>query len=96
MSKVDRMKRLTINEKLALVRRVYNHVLDHTESFEEEHIGADLAYLLGAIANGSCCEWEEDRPLVELLKRTSFKGKDVVMLHVQVAPVSMVDLDEGG
>jgi hypothetical protein len=38
-------------------------------SFELEHIGEDLAYLLGAMLQGECCAWPEHRPLVKLLRK---------------------------
>jgi hypothetical protein len=40
----------------ALATEVYKVVHEETESFEEEHIGVDLAYLLGAILTGTYCE----------------------------------------
>jgi hypothetical protein len=39
-------------ERAALALRVYEAVLDSTESFEVQFVGANLAYLMGAILRG--------------------------------------------
>ena len=56
------------SRRLPLLREVYEAVYNEVESFEEENIGADLAYLLGAMLEGSCCDWDADRPFVKLLR----------------------------
>jgi hypothetical protein len=58
-----------LRERSELALDVYATIEHATESFEEEHIGADLAYLLGAILRGSGCEWDTDRPFVRLLRK---------------------------
>jgi hypothetical protein len=40
-------------EEVALVLRIYNLVLEQTETFEDSNIGAALAYLMAAILKGS-------------------------------------------
>lgn len=58
------------SRRLALAVDVYEYVLDSTETLEgEDKVGPDLAYLLGAIAKGTECEWSSDRPIVRLLLR---------------------------
>lgn len=58
----------SLPERAALAREIYAKVENGTESFEVDHLGADLAYLLGAILRGdSGCEWDDDRPFVRLL-----------------------------
>ena len=55
----------------AIVRRaaeVYQAVVDATETLESYDIGADLAYLLGAIITQSGCEWPRNRPIVFVLQ----------------------------
>lgn len=49
-------------QRHALAVEVYEHILGATESFEEQNIGADLAYLLGAILKGSEVEWDSESP----------------------------------
>lgn len=51
-----------------LAVQIYDWVHEHTESFEEDNIGSDLAYLMGAILKESAFEAEDGCPLVELLK----------------------------
>jgi glycerol-3-phosphate cytidylyltransferase len=60
---------LSTTSRLRLITNVSMFLYKSTESFEEEQIGADLAYLLWAIARGKVCEWPEDRPIVELLRK---------------------------
>jgi hypothetical protein len=36
-------------KRAALALEVFNRVFHHTDTFRQEHLGADLAYLLGAI-----------------------------------------------
>jgi hypothetical protein len=91
MSKVDHRKRLTINEKFAVCRRLYNWAKEQAETYDEKrYVGADLAYLMGAVLNGGYVEHRDDSFFLELLTAGSFKGKDLVMLHVKV-----VQLEEG-
>ena len=56
--------------RLELIKELYELVLNNTESFEEEDkIGADLAYLLGAISKNAQCEWPSNRPFLVFLRR---------------------------
>lgn len=57
--------------KLASLARLYELVLDRTSSFEEDHIGADLAYLMGAILTGTNCMWPKDRPIIAIVEQLS-------------------------
>jgi hypothetical protein len=50
------------------LRELYSVVYSNTESFEVDDIGADLAYLMGAIVSDDVCTWPADRPLVLILK----------------------------
>ena len=53
-----------------LLSSVYKFVCDNTESFEQDDmVGPDLAYLLGAILEANVCEWTEDRSIVSLLRQ---------------------------
>ena len=45
-------------DSLLLSRIVYEQVRNGVETFEEQNIGADLAYLLGAIVRNTVVEWE--------------------------------------
>ena len=47
---------------------VYLFCILDTESFAEQHIGEDLAYLMGAILMSNKCEWDATRPIVKLLE----------------------------
>lgn len=55
-------------KKLDLILEVYQAVYEMCDTFEEEAIGADLAYLMGAIARSQICTWHEGRPLVLALR----------------------------
>lgn len=54
-------------DMIDLLRELYSEMYQHTESFEEHLIGADVAYLMGAVVSENCCIWPSDRPLVKLL-----------------------------
>ncbi len=73
-------------QQFQLARRLYRTVFDHTESFEDEdQIGADLSYLLGAILFTGSCEWPADRPIVVLL-RQHFPPEDPLWQHITLEP----------
>ena len=58
-------------DKLRLLRELYDCIYKSVESFEsEDRIGADLAYLLGAILTDSTCEWARNRPILHFLRET--------------------------
>jgi rfaE bifunctional protein nucleotidyltransferase chain/domain len=64
--------------RLNLITDTSNFLYGSTESFEEEQVGADLAYLLNAIASGGgVCEWPEDRPIVKLLRKGKPKDHEI-------------------
>ena len=60
---------LSPEQAAELAKEVYLVVFEHTDSFELAHVGADLAYLLGAILCDTQCEWPADRPLLEILRK---------------------------
>ena len=60
-------------ERLSLATEIYDHITKSVESLggmgQDEHpLGADLAYLLGAILKGSFCQWPGNREIVTCLK----------------------------
>ena len=56
-------------DKLRLLGELYDYMYDAVESFEsEDRIGADLAYLMGAIVNDSQCQWPRNRPILYFLR----------------------------
>jgi hypothetical protein len=59
---------MKLKKATKLARQVFKKVLACTESFEEQLIGPDLAYLMGAILTNETCSWEPDRPLLKILK----------------------------
>jgi hypothetical protein len=67
------------------MRQVHDWVQAAVDSLELDDIGADLAYLLGAILHNSTCAWPESRPFVRLLRRLFRSRKDKVWKHVTVA-----------
>ncbi len=74
------------HQQFQLARRLYKTVLGHTESFEyEDQIGADLAYLLGAILFTGTCAWPSNRPIV-LLLRQHFPSDDPLWQHITLEP----------
>lgn len=51
------------NERLSLIREVFEAVFKATSSFTGDDLGCELAYLFGAIAKANdaeCVEWAEE------------------------------------
>ncbi|MCI0604372.1 hypothetical protein L0156_15350 [bacterium] len=70
---------MTKEEKADLALKVFDTAYNETETFREENMGADLAYLMGAILDTgevSYVDWssevygEEPPALLEILKRS--------------------------
>jgi hypothetical protein len=53
---------------IELLQELYRVMYKRTDSFERDNIGADLAYLMGAIVSDNCCIWPHSRPLVRILQ----------------------------
>ena len=70
------------DDYLALMRDVYDFLLYETESFEEQNIGSDAFYLMGAIMKGTKCEWPPGRPIVTLL-RNRFDPDHVIWSFIE-------------
>lgn len=70
-------------EKIGLIREVYQAVLTGTESFELENIGADLAYIMGAIATDGLTSFDETRPIVKVIKE-KFPEKHGIWGHIDI------------
>ncbi len=56
------------------VARLYGCIFHNVESFEVDDIGADLAYLMGAVLCGGRCQWSSSRPIVRVLKKLALGG----------------------
>jgi hypothetical protein len=75
---------VTTNDRIDLLREVYNAVVGSVESFEhDDMVGPDLAYLLGSLLNGTVCEWPERRAIVTIL-RTHFPAGHAVYRFINV------------
>jgi hypothetical protein len=59
----------TLTARYSLAIDIFQLALHYTESFEIEHVGADLAYTMGAILTGEKVEWsfKEPRAFLEVL-----------------------------
>lgn len=68
-----------------LVLHVYDYIYEHTESFEEDNIGADLAYAMAAILKHTYVEFPPRRPLVMLL-REGFPPKHRLWMYFKETP----------
>lgn len=60
---------LTGDARLALIEEVYGRLIQGTETFEANDVGLNLAYLLGAIANGNDVVWRSRSEFVRLVRR---------------------------
>lgn len=55
-----RARAMPAADKARLAQEIFCAVFDHHDTFREENIGADLAYLLGAIMLGDHVDWTEE------------------------------------
>ena len=60
-----------------LMKEVYAEVYNESASFETDNVGADLAYLLGAILNKNFCAWPSDTPFMRILHQCFAVGHPV-------------------
>mgnify|MGYP001010685849 CR=1 FL=1 len=76
-------------DKVETLTGLYDYITGTTESFEVDDIGADFAYMVGAVLKGGKCSWPEDRPFVQLLRAmpislTALRVK--LLRHVEIEP----------
>jgi hypothetical protein len=68
----------------ALALAVYQKVFEATESFKEENVNADFAYLMGAILKSNCMvEFIADRTLITVLRKR-FPKTHPVWKHINI------------
>ncbi len=67
---------------LKLIQEVYTGVSKHCDTFEQDNIGVDLAYILGQIAI-SGAPWPPERKMLEIL-RECFPKDHTVWKYVEV------------
>lgn len=88
-----RVQRDNAQASLRQIAEVYQTVLEATESFEMQNVGANLAYLLGALAQGKTCEWsfgrKAARPWIGLL-RELFPADHFIWAHVTLTDVEKI------
>lgn len=77
----------THHVRLRLIEALYDYLTSGAccESFEEENVGADLAYLIGAIVKRGKCSWPEDRPFVKYLRQWPEEGfRTAAFSHIEI------------
>lgn len=77
-----RPRKLTDLQRVRLIREVYDALFRETESFREDDVGVQLAYLFGAIADRSGRETielrsQDDGRVLALLERLFAEGHAV-------------------
>ena len=79
----DKAVRMSFESRGKVALAAYEAAYGGTESFEEGTVGADLAYLMGAILKGDSCEWPPERKIVQIMK-TRLKGKTraAILAHI--------------
>ena len=83
---IDNLPKPTKPDKVKLALAAYDAAIVGAESFEEQNIGADLAYLMAAILKGGQCEWPEDRAIIRVLKlRMNKINKLAIFKHIKLA-----------
>ena len=80
---MNRTKTTDPLQRASLATKVGLAVSDAVESFEVDHIGADLAYLLIAILVDGQSFWSYDRPIVRVL-RALYPSDHRIWRHIVV------------
>ncbi len=71
-------------DKLLLLMQVYKVVNEATDSFEnDDMLGPDLAYLMGAILRQIICSWDKNRRIIQVLIE-SFGPDHLVWNHIVI------------
>jgi len=74
----------TAEERVTLLTSVYEVLIQSTESLEDDELlGPDFAYLVGAILKDTGCAWPADRPFIRLL-RAHFTEDHAVWNFIQI------------
>jgi hypothetical protein len=66
----QKIKQTNISLCVKLFLDIYEMVLDSTETFYDDNIGADLAYLAAAIFKDTFVEFKKDSALLKLIQTT--------------------------
>lgn len=71
--------------QIHLATVVFDVCIQETESFEQEGIGTDLAYLLGAICKNNMVEWRKPTlPALYFVLNKVFKKEHPVWSHIVI------------
>lgn len=74
-------------DTLKALKDLYTFVFNEVESFEDENVGADLAYLMGAILCDDKCDWYSDRYIVRVLNEGRERSAVSYALdHINILP----------
>lgn len=76
----------TLEVRADLARMVYNEIFAHCETFEEDDIGSDLAYIVGTILNDDTASFLSTRPIIIMLQK-SFNSAHEIWAYVEVTQV---------
>lgn len=77
-------------DKVKTLTGLYDYLMGGViESFEVDEIGADFAYMVGAVLKGGKCSWPEDRPFVRLLQAMS-----VSLIPLQVKLLRHIEIED--
>lgn len=77
-------------DKVEILTGLYDYLTSGVvESFEVDDIGADFAYLVGAVLKGGKCSWPEDRPFVQLLR-----AMPVSLIALQVKLLRYIEIEQ--
>ena len=77
---------MTEHQRVLLALEVFDKAFDSLESFHEDHFGADLAYLMGAIlGEGRCVQWPDSARTRALFKEW-FPPEHAVWNYIRPLP----------
>lgn len=88
---------IPFEQRAEMARRLYVDVYRTTESWEEEPtLGADVAYMLGALLDNDVCEWNANRLFVQVLRELYAPTEAIwQFIDVVTSPDDSADTDEG-
>lgn len=76
----------TAEQKIELIQKWSDWFYSHTDSFEYDNLGVEIAYLYAAIARNSCIQIfdpEDRNPLVKLLMENAVSPSDEIWEYIE-------------
>ncbi len=88
MGTKSKSTRLDPKSKVRLLRCWLHYLYENTESWADQEIGTDIAYLVMAVINDEQVEWTESNPTLKLILKKDPKRTAAIWKFIRlVSPV---------